>query len=224
MGRKATKGNRSAGSGRKKKASTVAGRTKYDYGNDRVRERLERFRHPNILDGKAQWIDIFDGIGQLHAVGLLEGHGLDGKLLREAGREYIGLYNYVWIDLLPKGSDLERAYGGRISSGKSDLIPEATARETRFEKFDKLLPLRSPERYWTQAVLLDYFGLDTVHPLVDRLVNFKLRQWSVRVHERGDRDLRVAGTDDFAILAVLLRGLFALADGAMPGRKWGLAA
>jgi hypothetical protein len=57
---------------------------------------------------------------------MLDGHGLDGKLMREAGREYIGLYNYYFIEMMPKGSDLERAYGGRTGSGKSDNIPPAT--------------------------------------------------------------------------------------------------
>lgn len=216
MGRKATKGNRSAG-GRKKKASTVLGRTKYDYGNDRIVERLERFRHPDILGGKAAWIDIFDGVGQLHAIGMLEGNGLDGKLLREAGREYIGLYNYTFIDLLPRGSDLERAYG-RTGGGKSDLIPSATKRELRFAQLDALLPVRSEERKWTHKLLLDHFGLDTVHPVIERLVNYRFAQWKLPVAGQ------IAGGEDFQVLGCFLRGLFALADGALPDRKWGLAA
>lgn len=217
MGRKKTPGSRSIG-GRKKKPTTSLERTKYDYGNDRVRERLERFRNPKILGGKAAWIDIFDGIGQLHAIGMLDGHGIDGKLMREAGREYVGLYNYTFIDLLPKGSDLERAYGGRSSGGKSDLIPRATRREIRFAQLDALLPMRSEERYWTHEVLLKHFGLDVVHPLVARLVNYRFEQW--RLEMGGE----IAGADDFRSLGCLLRGLFALADGAMPERKWGLAA
>jgi hypothetical protein len=217
MGRKKTPGNRSTG-GRKKKPSTEALRLKYDYGNDRCVERLEAFRHKNILGGKAAWIDIFDGVGQLHAIGMLEGHGLDGKLLREAGRDYIGLYNYYFIDLMPKSSYLERAYGGRTGGGKLDLIPPATKRDIRFATQDDLLPLGSSERYWTQKLLLDYFGLDTVHPLIDRLVNFRFTQWNMPI-PAGARDMRSAGADDFQILGCFLRGLFALADGAMPGRE-----
>jgi hypothetical protein len=189
----------------------------HDYGNERVQERLERFRDKRILNGKAAWIDIFDGIGQLHAIGMLDGHGIDGKLMRDAGREYIGLYNYTFIDLLPKGSDLERAYGGRSSSGKSDLIPPATSRELRFERMDALLPMRSQEREWTHKLLLDHFGLDTVHPLVTRLVNFRFAQWKLPVAGQ------VAGADDFQLLGCILRGLFALADGSMPDR-WRIAA
>lgn len=223
MGRKKTPGTRSAGSGRKKKTTTVASRTKHDYGNDRCVERLEAFRHPKILDGKAAWIDIFDGVGQLHAIGMLDGHGLDGKLLREAGRDYVGLYNYYFIEMMPKGSDLERAYGGRTAGGKSELIPPATKRDLRFAKLDDLLPTGSEERYWTQTLLLNHFGLDTVHPLVDRLVNFRFNQWRLPLPV-GDRDMRTAGGSDFQLLARFLRGLFALADGAMPERKWGLVA
>lgn len=217
MGRKKTPGTRSAG-GRKKKPTTNIERSKHDYGNDRVQERLLRFRHKNILDGKAAWIDIFDGIGQLHAVGLLEGHGIDGKLMREAGREYVGLYNYYYIDLLPKGCDLERAYGGRSTSGKSDLLPPATRRDIRFAQLDALLPMASDERRWTHKLLLDHFGLDIVHPLVVRLVNYKFAQWGLPVCGE------ISGADDFRLLGCILRGLFALADGAMPERRVRLAA
>jgi hypothetical protein len=212
MGRKKTPGTRSAG-GRKKKPSTVALRSKWDYGNARCVERLERFSDARILGGKAAWIDIFDGIGQLHALGMLEGHGLDGKLLREAGREYVGLFNYYYIDLLPKGSDLERAYGGGGASGKSELIPPATRRDIRFAQLDDLLPLGSDERIWTHRLLLDNFGLDTVHPVIDRLVNRRLAQWKLPVAGM------IAGVEDDQILGCFLRGLFALADGAMPNRE-----
>lgn len=209
-------------SGKLAKPTTRAARNAHDYGNERCVERLDSFRHKNILDGKAAWIDIFDGIGQLHAVGMLDGHGIDGKLMREAGREYIGLYNYVWIDMAPKGSDLERAYGGKSTSGKSDLIPPATRREIRFAQLDDLLPVGSQERYWTQRILLNHFGMDRVEPLVDRLVNYKFAQWRLPV-PTGDRDMRIACADDFQNLGCVLRGLFALADGAMPDR-WKLAA
>lgn len=201
--------------GKLAKPTTREGRKAHDYGNDRIVERLHRFRSKHILGGKAAWIDVFDGIGQLHAVGLLEGHGLDGKLLREAGRDYIGLYHYYYIDLLPKGSDLERVYGG--GGGKSDEIPPATKRELRFAQLDMLLPTRSDERYWTHEILLRNFGLDTVHPLVERLVNYKFAQWGLPV--AGE----VAGADDFAALGCALRGLFALADGVLPDR-WRIAA
>jgi hypothetical protein len=212
VGRKKSPGSRSP-SGRKKKPSTNALRNKWDYGNDRCVERLERFKDHRILGGKATWIDVFDGVGQLHAIGMLEGHGLDGQLLREAGRDYVGLYNYYFIDLLPKGSDLERAYGGRSRGGKSDLIPPATKRDLRFAQLDALLPTGSPERYWTHKILLDYFGLDIVHPVVVRLVNYRYAQWKLPV--AGE----IAGTEDFQILACFLRGLFALADGSLPDRE-----
>jgi hypothetical protein len=211
-------------SGKLLRPTTRAAREKHDYGNDRCVERLERFRHPNILNGKAAWIDVFDGVGQLHAIGMLEGHGLDGTLLRDAGREYIGLYNYVYIDMLPKGSDLERVYA-QSGTGKADNIPPATRREIRFAALDDLLPTASAERYWTHQVLLNHFGLDTVHPIVDRLVNYKMAQWKIPDPGTGYafRDIRVAGAEDFQILGCVLRGLFALADGAMPNR-WSKAA
>jgi len=223
VGRAKTSGTRSKG-GRKKKPSTNALRQKYDYGNDRCVSRLDSFRHKNILEGKAAWIDVFDGVGQLHAIGMLDGHGIEGKLMREAGRDYIGLYNYIFIDMLPKGSDLERAYGGRTCSGKSDAIPPAARREILFAKLDDLLPMGSDERRWTHKLLLDYFGLDTVHPVVDRLVNYRFNQWHIDLPVWHGRDLRSAGAEDFQILGCMLRGLFALADGSMPERRWGIAA
>jgi hypothetical protein len=217
MGRKRTKGSRSTG-GRLKKGTTTASRSKHDYGNERCIARLEGFRHAKILDGKAAWIDVYDGVGQLHAVGMLEGHGLDGKLLRNAGREYIGLYNYIYIEMLPKSSDLQRVYT-QSGTGKSDLIPDATAREKRFAKLDAVLPLGSSERYWAQKILLDHFGLDNVHPLVDRLVNYRMNQWRLPLPGGAERDMRTAGAEDFQLLGYVLRALFALADGAMPERR-----
>jgi hypothetical protein len=181
--------------------------------NDRVEERLLLFRHKNILNGKAAWIDVFDGIGQLHAVGMLEGHGIDGKLMRDAGREYVGLFNYYYIDMLPKGCDLERAYGGPSLSGKCENLPPKTRRDIRFAQMDDLLPRGSNERYWTHKILLDHFGLDEVHPMVTRLVNYKRAQWKLPVSGE------VAGAEDFQKLGCLLRGLFALADGALPERR-----
>jgi hypothetical protein len=133
------------------------------------------------------------------------------------GREYVGLYNYYFIEMMPKGSDLERAYGGRTGSGKLDNIPPATRREIRFAQLDELLPRGSEERYWTQKILLDHFGLDTVHPLIDRLVNYKFAQWKLPVAGL------IAGREDFRKLEYILRGLFALADGALPDR-WRQAA
>lgn len=204
MGRKRKDGRRLK-SGKLARPTTRAERNQHDYGNVHCVNRLERFRNANILAGKAAWIDIYDGIGQLHAVGLLDGHGLDGKLLREAGREYIGLWNYTWIALSAKGSDFEQVYGG-----KPDMTD--TKRDVRFAQLDALLPTKSNERYWTHKILLDHFGLDTVHPLVDRLVNYKLAQWKLPVAGV------IAGGEDFQTLGCVLRGLFALADGALPER------
>jgi hypothetical protein len=216
MGRKKTSGKRTDNGKRLSRAkAALAARSP---PNDRITERLDAFRDKRILAGKAAWIDIFDGIGQLHAIGMLDGHGLDGKLLREAGRDYIGLYNAYFIDMMHKGCDLERAYGGRSGSGKSDLIPPATRSDIRFAKMDDLLPRGSEERYWTHKLLLDYFGLDTVLPLVDRLVNYRFNQWKIPLPSWLGRDMRTAGDDDFLLLGHILRGLFALADGAMPER------
>jgi hypothetical protein len=97
-----------------------------------------------------------------------------------------------------------------------------TRRDLRFAQLDMLLPIRSDERKWAHHVLLDYFGLDSVHPIVDRLVNYKFNQWGLPLPE-GDRDMRTAGADDFQNLGCVLRGLFALADGVMPDR-WKMAA
>ncbi|MDB5584292.1 MAG: hypothetical protein JWR80_9468 [Bradyrhizobium sp.] len=204
---------------RKSAARTANGRLSqaYDYGNERCIAKMNGFRHDRILDGKAAWIDIYDGVGQLHAVGMFDGLGLDGKLLREAGRDYVGLYNHWYVDLMPKGSDLERAYGGRTGSGKSDLIPQATKREARFSQMDQLLPMGSDERYWTHKLLLDHFGLDTVLPLVDRLVNYRFNQWGLPL-PTWNRDMRSAGAVDFQTLGHILRGLYALADGVTARR------
>jgi hypothetical protein len=203
MGRKKTPGNRSAG-GRKKKPSTNALRAKWDYGNDYVRERRTRFEHPKIKQGKAG-DHVFDAIGQLWAMDLLDGHGFDGTLLRDAGREYAGLYFYTYVALTPKGGLLERSYGG-----KPDL--STTARDMRFAKLDGLLPFGSDERRWAHALVIDCFGMDQPPAWVERLVNWRRHEIGLPVS--GD----LAMPEDSQRLNHALRGLLALVDGCLPER------
>jgi hypothetical protein len=192
-------------SGKLAKPTTRAGRQKHDYGNERIQAIRSAFDHPKIKQGKAAG-QVFDPIGQLWAMDLLDGYGFDGSLLRDAGREYIGLYLYTYVAMLPKGSQFERAYGA-----KPDLTP--TRRDIRFAMLDDLLPIGSQERYWAHKLLLDHFGLDTVPAFVERLVNGRRKVLGL------PHSSSVADDADLKALACVVRGLLALVDGCLPDRR-----
>jgi hypothetical protein len=204
MGRPRKAGKRHK-SGKLAKPTTRAGRQKHDYGNERIQAIRSAFDHPKIKQGKAAG-QVFDPIGQLWAMDLLDGHGFDGSLLRDAGREYIGLYLYTYVAMLPKGSQFERAYGA-----KPDLTP--TRRDLRFAMLDDLLPVGSQERYWAHKLLLDHFGLDTVPEFVARLV--ASRRVAFGMHDPGP----FATEADGKILGYIVRALLALVDGCLPDRR-----
>jgi hypothetical protein len=177
--------------------------------NDRVRERLERFSHKSILDGKAAH-DCFDAPGQLHAMGYFHNHGHEPSAIRDILREYAELY-WCWFANLNSGS---AEYGPRFDSGarissKSSPIPPASKSDNRFMDLDDILPMSSPERRAIHKLVLDHWGCDSVHPFVERLVN----------EGRRDRCLPVAGmlamVEDFETLAAALRAAFALIEGKM---------
>lgn len=179
--------------------------------NDRVRERLERFSHKSILDGKAAH-DTFDAPGQLHAMGYFHNHGHEPTVIRDIFREYGELYWY-WFAALDSGSaEYGPYYGGgaRLSSKSSPLPPKAKA-ESRFQDLERFLPdsLSSPERIALHAMVVGHWGSDSVHPFVERLVNEGMRE----------RRLPVAGMlttrDDFEMLEAALRAAFALIEGKL---------
>ena len=86
-------------------------------------------------DGRGGEIDqdICDGIGQLHAIGLLDGHGIDPQELRDKGRLYANLYWKRYSATAPKMGTFERA------DKSTSAYDGETAADRLFEKMDGVL-------------------------------------------------------------------------------------
>jgi hypothetical protein len=203
MGRRKTPGNRSP-SGRKKKASTVLARQKWDYGNDRVQERRNLFDALCIRNGKAA-DQAFDGIGQLWALDFLDGHHLDPDVLRDTARKYAYLYWNRNGATAPKTGNAER-----LGFSKPSLSD--TGGDLLFERWTDDLP--QFERSVLELVTVDYWFSDGSAPFVNRLVSTELLR-----RKRIPDLIEMETSHDRDLLAALLRALFVLVDGAMPLRR-----
>jgi len=202
MGRKRTKGNRSA-SGRLKKATTADARQKRDHGNEIVQARRNLFDAMCIRAGKAA-DQVFDGIGQLWALDFLDGHHLDPELMRDTARQYGEIYWRRNADKAPTTGQIERA-----DRAKNSLID--TAGDIRFERWLDTLP--SLERRTLESVVVDHWFTDERAPFVCRLVgNELMKRGRIRFAEPEHPNDRYS-------LAALLRALFLLVDGALPMRN-----
>lgn len=202
MGRKKTPGSRSAG-GRKKKPSTNALRTKWDYGNDRIQERRNLFDAHCIRGGKAA-DQAHDGIGQLWALDFLDGHHLDPDVLRDTARRYAHLYWNRNSLTSPKIGQAER-----LGFSKPSLVD--TGGDLLFEKWTDYLP--TYERSILELVTVDYWFSDGSAPFVNRLVSTELLK-----RGRVPQLIEMETAHDRDMLNALLRAIFALVDGALPAR------
>jgi hypothetical protein len=99
-------------------------------------------------DGRTGEIDqdICDGIGQFHALGLLDGHGLDPQDLRDKGREWRNGY----VMLLRKSGFKTGSYE-RMDKSKEDI--RYTGRDAHFDRLDECL--RGFERTVLLSLLVD---------------------------------------------------------------------
>jgi hypothetical protein len=160
-------------------------------------------------DGRAGEIDqdVCDGIGQFHALGMLDGHPVDGLELRNIGREWRDWY----VTLL-------RRQG--FKGGGYERMDKAREREPRVsERMDRMdEALSGFERLACMSLLIDPvvgswpMGEEN-SPWVRSLIDYALI-------ERG-RLVKFAGfpdANDYALLGAAMRGLFALWEASLPGR------
>jgi hypothetical protein len=172
---------------------------------------------PERLEGRNGEIDseVCDGIGQLCALGLLDGHGHDPLELRDKGRFWGGHYAK-----LMKGSAAKVGSAERHARTTHDAAA-LTSADLMFDRMDENLP--SYERAVLLSLLVDpLIGSDPmgkemclwVQSLIDEALLKRGRERSLMVlpgeHERG-------------LLAAAIRGLVILVDGALPAR-WERAA
>jgi hypothetical protein len=160
-------------------------------------------------DGRNGEIDseVRDGLGQLHALGLLDGHGFDGKDLRDAGWFYGEHYWNRYHATAPKTGKYER----------SDMSVSAwlgeTAADRRFDRMD--CNLTGHERQVLMSLVVDKVWTDEIVPWAQALIDEALLERG-RVR-RGV--VRFPDQEDRAMLLACIRGLCAIYDGGMEMRR-----
>jgi len=150
--------------------------------------------------------EVCDGIGQLCALGLLDGHGHDPVELRDKGRFWGGHYAKLMKGSAVKVAAYERR--DRTSGDASAL----TAADLLFDKMDESLP-----RY-ERTILLSLL----VDPLIGHgeTVDWAQSLIDEALLERGriPRAMRFPSLSDREMLKACIRGLCALVDGSLPAR------
>jgi hypothetical protein len=154
--------------------------------------------------------DIHDAIGQLHALGLLTGHGHEPTDLRNVGREYAELYWERYAATAPTTGQFERR-----SRGTGDPPPR-NWRYDRFDRLDHSLSRTSMERVAIHMLLTRHFHSDGMEGWVARLINCELAK-------RGVPDVLVlldshSHGHDMHMLGCAIRGLVQLMDASLPAR------
>lgn len=153
---------------RPKKAGrrTKAGRriAPHDYGNDKVQARVAAYAR--FQDGKANQ-QVHDAIGRAWAAGLLDGYGVDGAAIRDAGRNYAERY---W-GYYPSAAGVANYEGeSRKGSGWGD---DQDPRGERFQALDTALRDAGRQAYDAmQSLTVDGHWFPDENPAwLDRLIN-----------------------------------------------------
>lgn len=151
--------------------------------------------------------EICDGIGQMCALGLFDGHGHDPVEMRDKGRFWGGHYAK-----LMKGVGVKTAAYERRS--RSEPTGALTAADVLFDRMDDCLPAYERQVLLTLVVDPLIGHRETVpwaQSLIDEALLKRGRDWF-------GRPLRFPDATDRAFLAAAIRGLVALVDGALPAR------
>ena len=210
MGRKASKGARTK-SGRLSRAASALAERNPPAHYILERRRLFSFVTPTKgPDGRVGEIDqdVCDGIGQLHALGLLDGHGFDGKDLRDAGRFFGEHYWTRYRETAPKTGKYERQ-----DKSMSAYLGE-TAADRRFDRMDDVL--RGYDRQVLMSLVVDTAWGDEIIPWAQSLIDEALLQ---RHRTPDTRPVRFPGMVDRAMLEACIRGLVVIVDGGMEMRR-----
>lgn len=174
---------------------------------DYIMERRELFSFLSPEKGGSIDQDICDGIGQLHALGLLNGHGFDGKDLRDAGRFFGEHYWTRYRETAPKTGKYERQ-----DKSMSAYLGE-TAADRRFDRMDSSLGVY--ERSVLMSLVVDTAWGDEIIPWAQSLIDEALLER--KRFRRGV--IRFPGEHDRAMLAALIRGLCSIFDGGLEMRR-----
>ncbi len=158
-------------SGRKKKSGDryPSGKLKpaRDEGNARVlAHRTFYLRHGQVRAGD----DLDCALGQAHALGLLAGTRVDGRVLREHGKEWCRLYRATF------GGGVQTRNLERI--GRSTPSDAVTATDLRYRSWAAVVAtLGARERECLNLVCVEYGEGWDLPPFLERLINgWKARQ------------------------------------------------
>lgn len=180
--------------------------------NEKVQARRKTFSFVrDDLEGRGGMIDqdIFDGLGQMHAVGLLSGHGHDGKDLRDIGRKWGDHYATLLKCCAVKTSSYER-----MDRGVKEYV--YTKADEAWDNMDEALC--GFERMALLSLIVDPmigdFGGEPVTPWAQALIDEKLAERGVfkalmlfpSAHER-------------ELYRAAIRGLCTLYDASLPSRR-----
>jgi hypothetical protein len=160
-------------------------------------------------DGRNGEIDseVCDGIGQLCALGLFDGHGHDPAEMRDKGRFWGGHYAKLMKIVGPKMGAYER-------TSRSEATGALTGADVLFDKIDENLP--DYERQVLLSLLVDpLIGHAETVPWAQSLIDEALIK---RARLVPHRVVRFPDETDRAYLAAAIRGLCVLVDGSLPAR------
>lgn len=160
------------------------------------------------LDGRNGEIDseVCDAIGQMCALGLLDGHGHDPVEMRDKGRFWGCHYARLMKGLGAKTGSYERA-------DKSQATGAMTPDDLLFDRMDRYLP--SYERQVLLSLLVDpLIGHDESVPWAQSLIDETLL-----ARKRIPNAMRFPGEHDRELLRAAIRGLVVLVDGSLPVRR-----
>lgn len=208
MGRPRKSGKRVNGRLSRSKASVLERNPPPDYILDR-RELFSFVTPSKGPDGRVGEIDqdVCDGIGQLHALGLLDGHGIDAKDLRDAGRFFGEHYWTRYRETAPKTGKYERQ-----DKSMSAYLGE-TAADRRFDRMDGAVS--GYERSVLMSLVVDRCWGDEIIPWAQSLIDHGLAER--KRFRKGP--IRFATAEDWAMLGACIRGLCAITDGGLEMRR-----
>ena len=173
---------------------------------DYIVARRQLFSFVNPDKGGTIDQDICDGIGQLHALGLLDGHGIDAKDLRDAGRFFGEHYWTRYRETAPKTGAYERT-----DKSVSQYLGE-TAADRRFDRMDDCV--KGHDRQVLMSLVVDNNWGDCIIPWAQSLIDEALLE-----RGRVPPFMQFPTMEDRAMLEACVRALCAIVDGGMEMRR-----
>lgn len=157
--------------------------------------------------------EVCDALGQLCALGLLDGNGHDSVAMRDKGRDWGAIYVQRMKIVGPKVASYER------HSRTTGEYLGPTAADLYFEKMDRNLPAYERSRL-LELIVEPLIGEKPTVPWAQALIDMALLE---RKRLPENRVVKFPTMQDREFLNAAIRGLVILVDGSLPSR-WERAA